>query len=584
MLQEDFAGEVGASPQHWQTHYATTKYQSANRTGTVPRQLLEDRFEVTYMPNEDTEARMDKYQRDVVRDYRPDAPIFDYELPRRSGATNAGLLNLRLYGQLGTKEPDRPEIFLGFLDSGDPRGTATDPDWTKVTEDTYKRAKRLQANLNPDNPGSNDFITGGGISQYGTNNRNQQLFYPMKDRMNWFSTSLDAFPAGKTKSFQNELENRSINTSADLPGTLIEDQFKAPDKTTLLSMYTNPNWQQNDQRVKVSRYGMNKKQLYLSNLLTGQQNTNEGAARKGRETMTRASKLAPNIVDIAKALASTRKDKPMGNKPSDSRDYDTFIGGQHGLNAKEAIEQLVLQYQSKMGNAPQDSQYQAASGKYTNLQAGQAEKFLNLDGKRREEFSSLSENLWYAQMPPRDLDVGTIMAALVSQKKLGSDPPEYFSVHPKTAALTNMPKFGISEGDENERRKIAPREAFNYKTLPTIDRVSEQIISKTDRLVTESQHTNIKQGAAPLSLMPNTSHNGGRNITNNDRTILSMHENLGLVHSQGSHNVHSFKEAARDYDELPTQALSDGIGYERARKKGGRSTTSKSRALMDQDE
>jgi len=298
------------------------------KTGSIPRWMLERRFERT--PIDEDPDQVHYFQRNIAKDFRPDPVLFESDMVTTSRATNAGLLNLRLYGQLGTAEPDRPDMFLGFTDR-DPRGTAPDPDFSKYTDDSWKRAKRTVMSLNPDK--SEDTITGGGLSGQGHDRVRQEMFRETQKRLRYFQPQLETtFGAGRTLAPKNPYEQRAriADYEIESPDNYMASVINTPSHNQYYSMTVNPELFQNDQHYAETTYGENRSAVYLSDIGGAWRNGLVGVDQKTFNDST-GYNLAPGknvTLDIGK-LKGMNKFQHHDQKAQESMYGDPLIAGAH---------------------------------------------------------------------------------------------------------------------------------------------------------------------------------------------------------------------------------------------------------------
>jgi hypothetical protein len=234
----------------------------SKETGTIPREILEKKFEYTDFDEDD--ERTDKYMRRSARYNGPDSILWESDMPRRSAATNVGLLNLRLNGSLGTKaDQNHSEMFLGFT-GHDPRGTSDLPDHTIIADHMRMRGKEYVKSMPLDL--AENTLDGGGLNYHKIENDKRRLFYPVKDRMRWFSTSLDNTPDYTPKAVTSRTHKMNMeNANAELPINVLEDSYRAPDYTVQLSAnFPSVGPSVSDHKLPVARYGDTRPYTHIS--------------------------------------------------------------------------------------------------------------------------------------------------------------------------------------------------------------------------------------------------------------------------------------------------------------------------------
>jgi predicted house-cleaning noncanonical NTP pyrophosphatase (MazG superfamily) len=108
----------------------------------MPEAMLLKKMEQTCMFEDPDE--LNKYYRNVLKDYGPDATYMASETPPRNNFSKQKL-NLRACGRMTQKEPDLPDgTFLDYeFLAPDPRRTMLEPDFTKFKEHTKIRSKTI---------------------------------------------------------------------------------------------------------------------------------------------------------------------------------------------------------------------------------------------------------------------------------------------------------------------------------------------------------------------------------------------------------------------------------------------------------
>lgn len=316
--------------------------------GTIPLGLLEDRYDITEF-DEDTD-RVDKYMRRSAMYNGPDSILWEHDLPRRSAATNAGLLNLRLNGTLG-KVPDQnhSEMFIGFDPSDryfgkDPRGTNEDPDFRGMSTHMYTRGKQYIKSMPVDR--QEDVIIDTG-NRYRPMKDKRDMFYPVKDRYRIFSTSIDGRNNPRMKEQATNTNSLNLQDAhINLPSKDLEDIYRAPDYTTIHSnqyMY-DYSMSVTDHRVPVAQYGDVRTNPHLTSLdLYSSRNNNQLTEHRVKDEIIKQNNTHHDIADprliagIATRLAS-----------SDSRVKDS--SNTNGVipitNTTKDIDRFVTEYTS----------------------------------------------------------------------------------------------------------------------------------------------------------------------------------------------------------------------------------------------
>ena len=124
--------------------------------------------------------------RDELRDFMPDQPTLESDLPRREYQSTSRI-HLRESGSRGDN-PEHPEIFIGFTDR-DPRGVNNDPDFKQMANQSWARRRFKEATMYNDDDHS---VPSQGIHPNKMRWQIRQSQNELKKRWKIFSTSKDA--------------------------------------------------------------------------------------------------------------------------------------------------------------------------------------------------------------------------------------------------------------------------------------------------------------------------------------------------------------------------------------------------------
>jgi hypothetical protein len=107
--------------------------------GAIPYSELRQKYEVTAM-GDNAKDSMSEHMRNSLRDMSCSATFFESDHKRDDNASET-FLALRHTGHRTGETPDAPDLFLELTDR-DPRGTALDPDFQKLRDQSWARADR----------------------------------------------------------------------------------------------------------------------------------------------------------------------------------------------------------------------------------------------------------------------------------------------------------------------------------------------------------------------------------------------------------------------------------------------------------
>lgn len=168
------------------------------------------------------------YQREVLKDLGPDPRFAESDTKQEAtGNLSRMKINVREFGNRYDKEPEHPEIFLGFT-AQDPGGPTLN--LAKMAKQSWDRRDIKEAQLSSD--ADNSLPSGGNLSRYGVELQKKQIYKNYKDRAKVFTTAkegritgLPYFGPQQIKS----LKGKSCGDIADgtdrmLCGTLNEDR------------------------------------------------------------------------------------------------------------------------------------------------------------------------------------------------------------------------------------------------------------------------------------------------------------------------------------------------------------------------
>jgi len=198
--------------------------------GQLPMEMLTTKFEETEMGGDD-ELSYDDYARRTLTNWGPDTNHFEYEEPRGGTEARAGRLNTRIYGHRGTADlPNHPELFIGFQGMGDadPRGTAVEPDMTKLADQYSARMRFVRFS-----PDSSEHVTSGSRNEYKIMEDQQTVFKWVRDRMKWFTTQKDCRREGLRRTWKHRPDVKKCVVVKGY-GDYIKDQGLNPQRRSVL--------------------------------------------------------------------------------------------------------------------------------------------------------------------------------------------------------------------------------------------------------------------------------------------------------------------------------------------------------------
>ncbi len=271
-----------------------------NGYGPTANNALARKFDVT--PMYENASQLNNYQRNMLMHQGPDPILFEEEAKRDNQSESR--LNIRHHGSRSKFVPYHPEIFTELTER-DPRGTSTDPDMRKLADQAKFRVSRYTKYYND----SDNSVPEQSRSEARIIRDKRDMFYWIKDRMKWFSTSKDGRAAGRTMGYKKGKDIENIT----LDGQMI-DLNNAPythrgDHTTILSNYTQ-GWYNNttDHIFSIAKYGPLYSHMDLNKVdLRGAQD----AARLTHSEIVeyRGNLLPKSVVYTMKRIATERTEE-----------------------------------------------------------------------------------------------------------------------------------------------------------------------------------------------------------------------------------------------------------------------------------
>ena len=530
------------STRKYNNKYSHLAHPRGSKYGTIPRRMLEDKYEVTLI--DENPDRTNQFMRTTLKDFRADPILFESDNPRTNAMTSVGALNLRLHGSRGNKSgPNHSEMFLGFTDH-DPRGTATDPDFKNYTADSWIRGKRVEMNLMPDK--GEDRITQGGVSESHIAEIKKQMFYPVKDRLKIFSTEKDGEPlAGRPYEVTKPMLHGARATDIDPIHKLQDHQdfitgadgiYRAPDHTTLGSLYVAPfQKQQADHQIKVAKYGMIKRGLHLYDI--GGPNYNSKAADDDywKESSENDGKLMAGngtieVPAIYKAIEYAMSDQ----KTKDTLDNKGIKISHFDIQESVATAMRKLQSQARM-NGKHDSDEYSHHAKSNDVgEMEHATLYARMDSKQRESRDGVN---------PRTLTAdkftnSELLSMQMIQKQMTGTVAEKMGIIVRTAAMKQLPNLQDTSIIEQSMKSTTGRtlHSVKYKNIKPKDVIKTQDLTNADQILKQSKST-FDPSAAHLDLLP--TNMGGRHNTRDEASKQALANNEGMSRNRSIKTIKS---------------------------------------------
>lgn len=531
------------SARKYNNKYAHLEHPRGGKYGTIPRRLLEDKYEITLI-DEDPD-RSNQFMRSTLKDFRADPVLFESDNPRTNAMTSIGALNLRLHGSRGnTSGPNHSEMFLGFTDH-DPRGTATDPDFKKYTEDSWKRRKRTEMNLFPDK--GEDRITQGGTSESHIAEIKKQMFYPVKDRLKIFSTEKDGEllagrPYETTKPMLHGVRATDIDPINKLQNhqdflTGSDGLYRMPDHTVLGSLYVAPfQKQQPDHQIKVAKYGMIKRGLHIYDIGGPNYNSKVSDDKYWKESSENNGKLMAGngtreIPTIYKAIEYAMNDQ----KIKDGKDNKGGVKISH-FDIQESVNTALakLQNQSRM-NGKHDSDEYSHHSKFNDVhELEHAALYTRMDSKQRESRDGVDPRTLTADKFTNN----ELLSMQMIQNQMTGVTSEKMGVIVRAAAMKQMSNLQDTAVLQQSMKSSNGRvlQSVKYKNIKPKDTIKTQDLTNADQILKQSKAT-FNPSTARLDLLP--TNMGGIHNTHDDASKQALANNDGMARNRSLKTVKS---------------------------------------------
>ncbi len=288
-------------------------YSGAGNFGGIPDHVILQKQERTNIAEDP--SMLDYYQRQLLKDTRPDAPFMASDIPSRGGfdprtgemrqgASDSRARLAHRYSGDGHRSWSTPWLPDGtFLDyqglEKDPRSIRPDPDFREMAKQEYFRGRYI-----PYSPDNDDSVPETGMNTYRRWESIRQSQQWSADRMKWFDTAKDnrtSRRAGQT--IPNE--HRAVQTTVDGEVINLADALTA-NKSNITDVLTNQykiGWRRTtDQTFNVAKYGqirptMNMAdQAWYKSLRQGEEDRPEQGIFQDQRVPRQLIKVMENIV------------------------------------------------------------------------------------------------------------------------------------------------------------------------------------------------------------------------------------------------------------------------------------------------
>jgi len=161
------------------------------RIGWFPQEEINRKFNFDEQRSHEEINRelqdLENYQREVLKDLGPDPRFAEVDTKQEAtGNLSRMRINVREYGTRYDKEPEHPEIFLGFVGQ-DPGGPILNT--YGMVKQAWDRRDIVESQLSSD--ADNSLPSGGNLSKYGVEIQKKQVYRNWRDRNRIFTTAKD---------------------------------------------------------------------------------------------------------------------------------------------------------------------------------------------------------------------------------------------------------------------------------------------------------------------------------------------------------------------------------------------------------
>jgi hypothetical protein len=251
-----------------------------------------NKYEIT--PLLEADIDLNDYQKDILKDFRPDKATFEYEKPRKN-TDSVAKLNTHYYGRRCDKEPFQDDLFLGFTDK-DPRSIHTDPLMGNMQKHFWHRKDDYKYSFKDD---SDNSVPTAGISESKMQQNKKQTYKGFKDRYKNFDESTDAW----TNSYNAIQSEKSRVTNNELDTVVpnlndVEDIKKRRDYVATLSLESLPvGWNAvPDHKIKIAQYTKLLKQKNLNDFNVRKNNNNQTTDNKLSKILDKEQQLVKQLL------------------------------------------------------------------------------------------------------------------------------------------------------------------------------------------------------------------------------------------------------------------------------------------------
>jgi hypothetical protein len=275
--------------------------------GDISRSQIMSKFEETdYVDDENSYYT---YSRQQASDFRPDPTGVESE-QRRGGVNGSSrMIQLRIYGDRSSIDAnvERPDLFLA-LDSPDPRGVATIPDFSGLRAQEQFRTKYTRFSKENDQA-----VTGGGISESQGIEMRKFTNIWKKDNLKIFERSLDGRQEGFRRQQSCESNIPKVEISTDYGEAIKSDALNPTFTTKTISRNSN-----NERTWRTSVWDQDiDLVLYSSVTRKGGKLANNKKVSQGQNS-TEQHFTASNPTQLKRAAKQTMKQITQLQQKSDS--------------------------------------------------------------------------------------------------------------------------------------------------------------------------------------------------------------------------------------------------------------------------
>jgi hypothetical protein len=342
---------------------------SAQGYGDMPDHIYLRKLEQTCMLEDTNEV--ENYQRNILRDTRPDAPFLASDEARSGnygpngesrlgGTLSRMMLNIREHGARSTPDvtpylPDGTFLDYEFLDE-DPR-ESDEPQWKAMNEQMTFRYK----NYTPFSSDADNSTVESGMTEGQIYKDMRRISQPwLKNRLKIFSTSKDGIQRSIKVDGNEQSYLDQVTADTQYSEMLDNEMWNGVNATTLLSNNTPVGWHQTvDHDFKVAQYGMVRSEQDFTKY-KAYINRREGVCDQKQKIPFNDITVSSNLIQTISNIIRARKtrdltgDNTIYNNSTENKTYNMHLenmvigGSKHDHAVESRAHEIVRQLENIM--------------------------------------------------------------------------------------------------------------------------------------------------------------------------------------------------------------------------------------------